>query len=66
MSCTQCADELDHCHGTLIAHLDGAAECTDACADPDPARHPATSPCGVLGECRCTELVELVPLRRAS
>ncbi len=28
--CWACATALDHCHGTLVLHADGAAECDHA------------------------------------
>jgi hypothetical protein len=31
-ACAECQDDLEHCHGTAIEHLDGAADCSD---DPD-------------------------------
>ena len=27
--CAECAQDLEHCHGTAIVHLDGAADCSD-------------------------------------
>jgi hypothetical protein len=30
--CAECKQDLEHCHGTAIVHLDGAADCSD---DPD-------------------------------
>jgi hypothetical protein len=55
MECRSCENDLDHCHGTLIAHEDGTTECTGACADGDPARHRLRLTCdGVDGGCGCT------------
>ena len=35
-----CACDLDHCHGTLVVHVDAGVECTDPwCEDNDQARH---------------------------
>lgn len=31
-SCPECRQDLEHCHGTAIAHCDGATDCSD---DPD-------------------------------
>jgi hypothetical protein len=31
-ACGGCEQDLEHCHGTAILHLDGAADCSD---DPD-------------------------------
>ena len=27
--CAECQQDLEHCHGTAIVHLDGAADCSD-------------------------------------
>lgn len=27
--CRDCQDELEHCHGVVIRHLDGSCECAD-------------------------------------
>lgn len=33
--CRDCDQQLWHCHGTLVLHPDGSAECTDpGCPDP--------------------------------
>ncbi|SES00751.1 hypothetical protein [Actinokineospora terrae] len=43
MTCADCADDLSHCHGTLLLPdgLLGTAECTDpSCVDLAAARHP--------------------------
>ena len=31
-ACAECQEDLEHCHGTAILHVDGAADCSD---DPD-------------------------------
>ncbi|WP_405133895.1 hypothetical protein [Nocardia sp. NBC_01388] len=56
-TCSLCVSVLDHCHGTLIAHADGSAECTDwACADTDRLRHPFRADCSdVAGGCECAQ-----------
>lgn len=48
-----CAEELDHCHGTLVLHADGSIECDDQarCAA-DEARHELWVACDELG-CGC-------------
>ena len=43
--CPDCRAERDHCHGTLIEHIDGGTECTDDCAMPYPVRHTMTIDC---------------------
>ncbi|MQA63805.1 MAG: hypothetical protein GEU86_20585 [Actinophytocola sp.] len=60
-NCISCAAELDHCHGTLIEHHDGALSCTDSgCADGDPMRHELTATCESLARgCDCHAGVEL-------
>lgn len=48
--CSECATELDHCHGTLVIHLDGNVECTEHwCADDRGTRH-------VLARLTCIEV----------
>jgi hypothetical protein len=40
VTCWDCGAGLEHCHGTLIVHYDGALDCTEqGCSDRDPARH---------------------------
>ena len=29
MACTDCDDELEHCHGVLVRHPDGGLECIE-------------------------------------
>ncbi|GDY30663.1 hypothetical protein [Gandjariella thermophila] len=67
MACSTCTTGLNHCHGTLIVHGDGLAECTDGqCADLDRARHALTIGCDeVAGGCGCAEPAAS-PLRHAS
>ncbi len=39
-SCPECSEELDHCHGALVVHLDEAVECTEPdCDDLHVVRH---------------------------
>lgn len=59
--CMDCAAVLDHCHGTLIEHHDGALACTEGgCGDADPMRHELTATCESLaGGCDCIEGAEL-------
>ena len=28
-ACAECRGDLEHCHGTAILHVDGAADCSD-------------------------------------
>jgi hypothetical protein len=40
VTCPGCTHWLDHCHGTLVMHADGAVECTDpACTGTRSERH---------------------------
>lgn len=60
--CTDCAAEFDHCHGTLIIHATGPADCTQpGCADLDGVRHDLLIDCrSIAGGCRCVEARQLV------
>lgn len=53
--CRWCAAELDHCHGTLVVHENGLAECElTGCTALDPARHVVVLDCvEVDGTCIC-------------
>lgn len=53
--CSDCAAELDHCHGTLIEHHDDGFECSEAdCVDIDLVRHELRVDCGsIVGSCAC-------------
>lgn len=53
-SCVDCRKELDHCHGTRIAHLDGGVECTDdRCRDVDATRHRLAIDCTTVDGACC-------------
>ncbi|RSM82088.1 hypothetical protein DL991_06325 [Amycolatopsis sp. WAC 01375] len=68
MECAFCSGGLDHCHGTLVVHLDGGfTECgEDGCVDHDFARHTLTIDCFDVDDgCTCAE-VEARLLLRAS
>jgi hypothetical protein len=50
--CVACAGGFDHCHGTLVAHVDGRVECTEPdCDDVDSARHDLVIDCPALPGC---------------
>jgi len=51
--CPDCAGGLEHCHGTLVVHVDGGLECTEPdCDDTDPLRHEMSLDCaGTLPGC---------------
>lgn len=55
VACANCTAELDHCHGTLLEHHDGAIECTEGdCANLDQLRHDLMVTCeSIVGECGC-------------
>ena len=59
MQCRCCRDGLEHCHGTVIIHLERRAECTeDDCVDPERIEHTLRIDCDAVG-CRCTEATAL-------
>lgn len=60
-SCTDCAAERDHCHGTLVVHESGLVECElTGCTTLDAARHVVVLDClEVDGACVCGATVEL-------
>ncbi|PXY31941.1 hypothetical protein [Prauserella muralis] len=57
MTCKSCLTGLDHCHGTLVRHTDGGADCTDqGCADLDIVRHDLVIECHTIeGGCGCAD-----------
>ena len=63
-TCSDCTADLDHCHGSLVLHLDAVVECTGpGCVDLDRVRHSlAVLTCEeVDGACTCVgELAELL------
>ncbi|EHR59239.1 hypothetical protein [Saccharomonospora cyanea] len=67
MSCVSCRTGLDHCHGTVVLHVDGGADCTDpGCADVQLLRHTLVIRCeDVESGCGC-EGDRYGELRRAS
>ncbi|WP_081287628.1 hypothetical protein [Mycobacterium asiaticum] len=53
--CRDCQAGLDHCHGTVIRHWLGRAECTDpACGAPELFTHTFVIDCDAVG-CACAE-----------
>ncbi|MGH3099119.1 MAG: hypothetical protein ACRDMV_24300 [Streptosporangiales bacterium] len=54
VECLECGRAWDHCHGTLVVHVDGSAECSDlACVAVEDA-HTYTLACvELLGGCSC-------------
>ncbi len=55
MTCVSCRTGLDHCHGTVLVHVDGGLECTEPdCVDAVLLRHTLVIRCAeVEGECDC-------------
>lgn len=68
MTCMSCHTGADHCHGTLVRHADGGAECTDPrCGGPDAMRHTFVIDCSdVDGGCDCDAVAAYDVLVRAS
>lgn len=62
LECADCAAGFDHCHGTLIVHASGPADCTQpGCPDLDAARHGLRIDCrSIAGGCRCVDARRLV------
>ena len=53
MTCPDCGERMDHCHGTLVLHAD-VAECTDpACATPYLASHTLVVGCAEVDCSAC-------------
>jgi hypothetical protein len=65
VDCAGCTGRLDHCHGTLVRHGDGSADCTEpGCVDLDGARHPLATGCdALLGGCACVDVEVTFELR---
>jgi hypothetical protein len=55
--CTLCGRGIGHCHGTLLLHSDGTAECTEVLCDETQADlHELVLDCRqVTGGCACAE-----------
>ena len=50
--CADCRAGLAHCHGTLLVHEEGGADCTDPACDASAARHTLSTSCAEVG-CPC-------------
>jgi hypothetical protein len=68
MECARCISGIDHCHGTVIGHPQGVAECTEPeCDDLDLVRHTLAIECDLIeGGCDCVEPADAQSFRRAS
>ncbi|CDP87735.1 MULTISPECIES: hypothetical protein [Mycolicibacterium] len=54
IQCRECAAGLEHCHGTVILHVQYRAECTDdGCTTPE-AAHTFSIDCAAVG-CTCAD-----------
>ena len=54
--CHECRDGLEHCHGTVIHHVDRRVECTEAgCSSPEVV-HAFVLDCDATG-CACVQSV---------
>ncbi|MCP2164271.1 hypothetical protein [Goodfellowiella coeruleoviolacea] len=53
--CPGCRHGVDHCHGTLVVHVDGTLECTDLeCLRAEVVRHELVVVCRqVDDDCAC-------------
>ncbi|MCE7001405.1 hypothetical protein LWC34_00900 [Kibdelosporangium philippinense] len=56
--CVLCSRGIDHCHGSLVVHSDGTAECTDiTCLELGIGTHELVLECAQLtGGCECAEV----------
>nr|WP_115966768.1 hypothetical protein [Rhodococcus sp. (in: high G+C Gram-positive bacteria)] len=54
-------EDADLCHGTLVVHTVGGAECTEPdCVDPEYVFHSLVLDCAeITGGCRCVGDIEL-------
>jgi hypothetical protein len=60
--CLDCAQDVDHCHGTLVVHRDRTVECTNPdCELGDLMRHVFVLDCAAVlgGCCEAEEAAEL-------
>lgn len=55
MTCRECREDLDHCHGTVVHHRLTWVECTDECGAPE-GLHSFSIDCEAIG-CACTVTV---------
>lgn len=53
LQCRYCRDGWEHCHGTVVIHAQGRAECTeDGCDGPGFIAHVLRIDCDAVG-CTC-------------
>ncbi|WP_459714724.1 hypothetical protein [Actinophytocola sp. KF-1] len=54
MTCFDCGDRVEHCHGTLVRHTRDVAECTEPdCTVPELACHTLVVDCVELSCAWC-------------
>lgn len=56
--CRDCRAGLEHCHGTLIHHVQQAAECTEDGCPGEVLPHSFALDCEAVG-CRCAQVYAL-------
>lgn len=68
MTCTHCAEGLDHCHGTLVLHSAFPFECSEPdCTDFGIVRHTLVVDCEEIdGGCSCSVIAQEAELLRVS
>ena len=55
-ACRDCADDTDHCHDTLVVHVDHTIECMGGDCVAVTVSHIHLIPCSELSpKCRCDE-----------
>lgn len=55
--CRRCSAALLHCHGTLVHHDDGTADCTDEDCAGDVALHDFVMSCFEINSGCCADVV---------
>lgn len=68
MTCRECENRLDHCHGSLVLHSTVDVECTDdTCTDLSIVRHSLVAECAdLVGGCACSVVAEETEMLVAS
>jgi hypothetical protein len=57
LQCRYCRDGWEHCHGTVIIHVQRRAECTEAdCDGPEFIAHALRIDCDAVG-CTCGQSI---------
>jgi hypothetical protein len=59
LQCRYCRDGWEHCHGTVIVHVQHRADCTeDGCVNPESIAHSLRIDCEAVG-CSCGQPIAL-------